>query len=216
MKAKIALLLLLTFAFACPPNCEDCDPAGITCSACSEGYEIDATSQCIMASIVPNCILYSPSGICFNCQPTLSLYGAVCNKVYTGCLILDPADGVSCQTCGFGTVLQNKQCIGSINCASATNPCPSCIPGFVLQNGKCVDQSGNCQTVGSNGICTICRTGFDLIGYSCISHAQRVYACYIYGTDGVCQFCKTGYNLYQGNCLLPSQIQQIQQGITTL
>jgi len=59
MKAKIALLLLLTFAFACPPNCEDCDPAGITCSACSEGYEIDATSQCIMASIVPNCILYS-------------------------------------------------------------------------------------------------------------------------------------------------------------
>ncbi len=129
----------------------------------------------------------------------------------------DPSDETKCIECGFGTTLRGNACAGAINCNSNTSAtCSSCLPGYSLRNGNCVDNTGNCKTVGTNGVCTLCNQGFNLVGYACITSNMTVYGCYIYDSSGFCQLCKSGFNLYQGNCLLPSQIQLLQQGLTQL
>lgn len=79
-----------------------------------------------------------------------------------------------------------------------------------------MDNSGRCAQLGSNGLCEKCSKDYKLVGYSCLPVSYIVYGCYIYDEKGYCDLCKNGYNLYDGYCLLPSQIQQVEQGIVTL
>lgn len=173
---------------------------------------------CVDSNTVAKCTLYGPTNQCFSCQATFTISNAgQCSKDNSACLAYDPADDGKCITCGFGTTLKNSKCTGVINCNSNTSAtCSACLPNFTLKGGNCIDNTGNCKTVGSNGACTTCNTGFNLVGYVCISSNITVYGCYIYDSLSNCQLCKAGYDLYQGNCLLPSQIQQIQQGLVKL
>jgi hypothetical protein len=213
----IAFILLLSIVLACPNNCNDCDPTATVCFACAEGFELSVLGTCVDSATVPKCNLYGPTNQCFSCQSTYTINNGQCLKDYSACLAYDPSDDTKCITCSFGTVLKNNACTGTINCNSTTpGACTSCISGFKLKNGICSDSTGNCVTVGSNGVCTTCVTGFSLVGYSCLNATLKVYGCYVFDVNSVCQLCKAGYNLYQGSCLLPSQIQQIQQGLTQL
>jgi hypothetical protein len=217
MKTFLSVLLLLSVAMACSNNCYDCDPAGTICFACAEGFELSVMNTCVDSNTIPKCDLYGPANQCFACQATFTINNGQCLKDYSACLAYDPSDDSKCITCGFGTTLKNNACAGPINCNNTVNgACNSCITGFTLSKGACTDTSGNCATVGSNGICSTCKTGFNLVGYSCLPSNVTVYGCYVFDASGTCQLCKAGYNIYQGNCLLPSQIQQILQGITQL
>jgi proprotein convertase subtilisin/kexin type 5 len=213
----VVLLLLLGTVLSCPPNCNDCDPSGQICFACSQGYELSVTGECILDTTVSRCTLYGPSKQCFACQPTYSLDNSgSCLKNGKACLATDPADDTVCVNCGFGTVLSKGQCLGSINCANTENPCSACASGFFRANGSCTDISGNCGTLGSNGICVSCNPGFVLNGYRCVADNVTIYACYIWNSKSECLVCKQGYNLYQNYCLLPADIQSIIKGTSDL
>lgn len=214
----VAFILLLSAVLACPNNCNDCDPTATVCFACAEGFELSVLGTCVDSNTVAKCDLYGPTNQCFSCQSTFTINNGQCLKDASACLSYDPSDDSKCITCGFGTILKNNACTGAINCnvSSAAGVCSSCNSGFTLKNGVCSDNTGNCASVGSNGVCSTCKTGFALVGYTCLPSNITVYACYVFDITGNCTLCKAGYNLYQGNCLLPSQIQQIQQGIVQL
>lgn len=212
------MVVLLGAAMSCPSNCNDCDPTATVCFSCAEGFELSVLGTCVDSNTIPKCNLYGPTNQCFACQPTYTISNSgQCLKDYSACLVYDPSDDSKCTTCGFGTVAKGSACIGPINCNATVNGrCASCITGYQLKGNTCSDNTGNCATVGSNGVCTTCKGGFNLVGYSCLPANITVYGCYIFDAPGVCQVCKSGYNIYQGNCLLPGQIQQVQQGITQL
>jgi hypothetical protein len=131
-------------------------------------------------------------------------------KDYSACLAYNQSDDTKCITCGFGTVLAGSKCVGAINCGTSATQCPACLSGFTLTNGNCVDKTGNCMSVGPNGVCTTCNNGYSLVGYTCIPDSEIApYACYIYDNNATCLLCKNGYNIYQDNCLIPSEIQSI-------
>ena len=114
------LLLILASANKCPANCTDCDVDGQVCFSCAEGFESSVMGTCIDASILTRCTLYSPSNECFVCQATYSLDSSgKCVKNESPCIATDPSDDSACINCAFGTALQNKKCIGSINCKKA-------------------------------------------------------------------------------------------------
>jgi hypothetical protein len=186
------------------------------CFACGEGFQLSVMGTCVDAHTIPNCILYGPTNQCFACEATYTISNGQCLKDYSACLETDPSDDTACLNCAFGTVLANKKCTGTINCASSADPCPACLPGFTLGKGTCTDNTGNCLKAGANGVCVSCKDGFKLVGYSCLPKTMAVYGCFIYDAAGTCHLCKSGYNMYQGNCLLPSQIQQILQGVAQL
>lgn len=66
-------------------------------------------------------------------------------------------DKTKCVSCGFGTVLQDGKCIGAINCETPSAQCSNCLDGFTLKDEACTDSTGDCQTVGSNGVCKTCN-----------------------------------------------------------
>lgn len=152
--------------------------------------------SCLSSSTVPGCVLYGPTGQCFSCQPTFTITNGQCVKDSTACLAYDPSDSTSCIACGFGTVLQNKVCVGVINCNTTQINCQGCILGFNLVGNKCVDNTGNCNVVGGNGVCVTCKSGFTLVGYTCMTTNTTDYGCYIYTNASNCLACKSGYNPY--------------------
>jgi hypothetical protein len=186
------------------------------CFACGEAFELSVTGQCISAVTIPMCTLYGPTQQCFVCQPTYSLGNGNCLKNGSPCLATDPSDDTTCVDCGFGTFLQSGKCIGSINCATSSPLCSKCADGFTLDNSACRDSTGNCKTVGNNGVCVTCNDGFTLNGYRCVDKKVTVFGCYIWNKDKTCLVCKGGYNTYQGYCLLPTEIQQIIMGAAKL
>ena len=207
MKTVLVFLLLVAGIFACPNNCNDCDPSGNICFACGEGFELSVTGQCVNEATIDKCILYGPTNQCFVCQPTYSLdNNGNCLKNGSPCLMTDPANDAICAECGFGTVLNNNGlCEGAINCGQPENPCTSCAPGFVSAGSNCMDMSGNCMDIGANGVCAACNDGYVLNGYTCVESQLKIYACYIWNWDQQkCLSCKSGYNIYLGHCLLPS------------
>lgn len=128
----LIILAILALSLACPDNCYDCDYMGTICFACNEGFELSVTASCVDANNVLKCALYGPANQCFACQPTYTLANGQCLKDSSACLALDPAEDTSCTQCGFGTVLQNKKCVGAINCKSESATCPKCEDGFTL------------------------------------------------------------------------------------
>ena len=147
----LLLACLASLVLNCPDNCNDCDPSGNICFACSEGFELSVEGKCINDQTVPKCTLYGPGGICFVCQPTYSLENGNCLKNGSPCLGTDPADDNICTNCGFGTVLESGQCKGTINCAKPEVPCSSCLAGFNKLGTMCRDMSPNCLNIGNSG-----------------------------------------------------------------
>lgn len=110
----IIFLLSKTLEAQCPSKCLECDPSGTICFACDEGLSINVFGQC-NENTIQNCVIYGPSGECFNCEPTFKLEGDKCVKDYTGCILSNSNDG-TCFECGFGTRIQGNICTGVINC----------------------------------------------------------------------------------------------------
>jgi len=116
-KSLLLLFLIAGLVLACPPNCNDCDPEGNVCFACGLGHELSVIGKCVPDSTIKGCTLYGPTNQCFLCQPTFSLdNNGRCLKNGSPCLSSDPADDNLCIECGFGTILNNGKCQGTINC----------------------------------------------------------------------------------------------------
>jgi len=123
-----------------------------------------------------------------------------------------------CYECGFGKALDNNVCVGTLNCLKPEATCQACAGGFDLKSdGNCYDISDGCDKQGStNGVCASCKTGYKMIGYRCVKQEVFVPYCYIYYNNTSCEICKNGYSFFQNYCLLPSHIQGILNGTTTI
>ena len=206
----IAIALVSCLVVACPPNCHDCDPSGTICFACAHNYEANVFGSC-QENKIDKCVIYGPTGECFNCQPTFRLEGEKCEKDFSGCIMPNSNDG-TCFECGFSTTLRGGHCSGVINCEEEKQPCDKCKEGYQLDGGVCRDASEGCAEVRpSDGICMKCKKGYVQSGYECVSKKVKVPRCYIYNAEGKCKACKNGFNNFEDKCLLAKEIQTFLQ-----
>lgn len=128
MRTLVIIFVLLQLAAAqntCPENCQACDPSGMICFACQQGYEVNVLGGCT-TNVIDKCTIYGPTEECFNCQPTYTLDELACVKDYSGCVLGNANDG-SCFECGFGTEWHEQYCTGVINCHTYTDgQCEKC------------------------------------------------------------------------------------------
>ncbi len=80
MKFVLLSLLLTYVAFACPPNCLDCDSSAAYCYACDEKFELTVTGTCVNSNIIDKCTVYGPTNQCYACQPSFQLSNGKCVK----------------------------------------------------------------------------------------------------------------------------------------
>lgn len=127
----------------------------LSCASCYDGYKPFGNDQslCVLATLlVDRCIKYSgtSSPSCINCEngyilfpnPTGTLPPFTCTIIDQNCLVFNATANV-CQTCSEGTVLSGRFCI---------------IPTYGLDP--------NCILY-TNKVCTVCKTGWSIVGYLC-------------------------------------------------
>lgn len=168
-------------------------------------YIPNASGQCGLGP-TPHCSEINSEGKCSSCQPTYILSNGVCQRDYSGCLILLPF-GKGCSQCVPEMMLDTvtSTCKGTLNTINYQGPCKA---GFQTDtNGKCTDNTGNClviPTVDTMGTCILCKKGYSLNGFTCSISATFPPYCYVANDKGNCLVCWNKWTLSNGVCKPPS------------
>lgn len=143
--------------------------------SCYLGYSISGRSciATVSASQIPNCVAFTPAGMCTECLDGYYVSGNTCAAVSILC------------------TQYNKQ----------TGQCLSCIPGYFFQDNECIYPAlpdPHCVRY-SGAYCSICRNGFYLVNYMCKQiHAQ----CAAFDYDRqVCTACVNNYTPRGPECV---------------
>ncbi|KCV67411.1 serine/threonine protein kinase [Fonticula alba] len=111
-------------------------------------------------------------------------HGLACDPCDSGCATCDGPGPGACTSCGPGTWLHHRACLGACpmgtwsdagagacrdcpaacgSCASATE-CMSCSAGHFLLAGSCLPCDGSCAECRDASSCTVCRPGLVFLG----------------------------------------------------
>lgn len=121
-----------------------------------------------------------------------------CNSVING----------TCTSCNSGYVLVNGACVlSAANCIQySSTGCVACLTNFQFFNGNCFPVPPNCLTIGANGVCVTCISGFSISqnggfgGTQCVQTPQLTQSfpnCLTPGPIG-CSVCSNRFWLTQG------------------
>ena len=172
----------LTLSFTCAQNCQvpcaSCSTTDITkCNSCLAGYILDSTTS----SCLPVTSRLCEQGVCDICAFGYVLSGGTCLQCNTtaNCARCSPSNTSVCTSCMMGSYLSSSGCVacleGCETCSSGTN-CLTCKAGYtaesspVLTTVNCIPCGEPCaQCSGNSYTCTSCITGFQLVGWKCVS-----------------------------------------------
>ena len=172
----------LTLSFTCAQNCQSpcatCSTTDITkCNSCLAGYSLDSTTSSCIPITSSNC----ENGVCDICAFGYVLSGGTCLQCNTtsNCARCQTGNTTACTSCMMGNYLSSSGCVacpkGCETCSSGTN-CLTCKSGYtvasspVLTTVNCIECGQPCaQCSGNSYTCTSCMTGFQLVGWKCLS-----------------------------------------------
>lgn len=170
-------------------NCALFDQGTNTCTQCSSGYYLDATTVgCIVFPDEPieNCLTYTSVNVCSECIAGHYFKSSSCTQitgteVITNCTTYNgKASSVQCLTCNNNFFLSSNSCTARnvsadnkiANCATkenAADKCATCASGFVLASdgGQCFTVISNCATYVSTATglvlkCNACNSSYYL------------------------------------------------------
>jgi len=159
---------------------------------------------------IANCVVYDGSLNCLQCTPTTYYNGTRCVPVISANLVANCVGYTRaqlCSKCAAGYILRVGLCVGIVgtNCGTvepARGDCLTCNNGYGLftTNGfsNCVQLNDtNCAQWSAEAPyrCTVCNTGFALVGATCAALNQTVTNCQIHSADNICARCASGYTL---------------------
>lgn len=172
----------------CAPVSDQCnsfDKNTGLCTSCFGGYDLTTSGSCVVSNTNNQ-----PSDVgcgtwdwknqkCLQCSDNwvANSFG-VCVPVSDQCKTFYSSG--SCASCYAGYNLDNGKCVAApiqkvadVGCATwdwKNQKCLQCSTNWVANNaGVCVPVSDQCSKWDSNGLCTLCYVGYNLVSGSCVA-----------------------------------------------
>ena len=155
------------------------------CQECSSSWVFNANGVCIPVS--DQCKTHDASGNCLTCYVGYDLVNGSC--LYSSSNNAKPTDG-GCRTWDWANA----------KCTACSNNC------VFNSNGLCIPVSDLCRTSSSEGLCTSCYKGYDLVNGTCLFSASNSApladaGCRIWNwTTESCSECSNSWYLWNGKC----------------
>lgn len=189
------------------PNCAHINVNG-DCLGCSDGYWMNTTTKkCVVVETekkVVNCMSYTSSQICRECEPHFVIEAAKCKAVEVqleNCVVYKSL--TSCGECkkGFFVSSDEKSCesVPSVsNCAFLSRyQCDACASGFILNQNLYFENSfktaSTLEKEESLANVLMSKTGLKMLINRPVCQETTVKYCSAYESFNLCKTCMPGY-----------------------
>lgn len=155
----------------------------------------------------PFCTAISNDYNCLQCRKGWTLINKLCVIPISNCQEYEYKNNLSnCKSCSYGYDLVNSKCVFIVSNMTSSNLDPNCLTfnktactrcsnRYFLSGSTCVPINPNCKNYSSDGKCTDCYLGYNIVDGLCIiSSYQKDPNCRIFNNLN-CVECSKGYFL---------------------